>query len=193
MGGYGSGLWRSYGAKPTVEQSLTLDVNRLVREGVIHPGQTTDVMRTITFKGQVLGQIRLYTSAEAISGQMVILYGLDGQIRDTVADLVTTPCRFGGSRWWFRCPGGCGRRVVMLHLPPRGLRFACRQCLGLTYQACQDSHKGDALWVTIARERGLGWTPGLARRWTELVVQGKKLGRKRLARLSRDLEQAAAC
>jgi hypothetical protein len=50
--------------------------------------------------------------------------------------LITTPCYFGGFRYWFRCPwyaNGvyCGRRVGVLYLG--GKYFACRHCYGLTY------------------------------------------------------------
>jgi hypothetical protein len=47
--------------------------------------------------------------------------------------LVTTPCNFGGSRYWFLCPlvasgQPCGRRVGKLYLPPGAKYFGCRNC-----------------------------------------------------------------
>jgi len=50
--------------------------------------------------------------------------------------LTTTPCRYGGKRYWFTCPwyrNGiyCGRRVAVLF--KGGDYFACRHCYGLTY------------------------------------------------------------
>jgi hypothetical protein len=39
--------------------------------------------------------------------------------------MVTTPCRFGGSRWWWVCPA-TGRRVGKLYLPNGGTRFFSR-------------------------------------------------------------------
>jgi len=55
-----------------------------------------------------------------------------------VVSLTGTPCSFGGSRSWFRCPGvrpwaPCGSRVAILYLPPGQARFACRRCWNLTY------------------------------------------------------------
>ena len=47
----------------------------------------------------------------------------------------TTPCRFGGRRWWFQCLR-CGRRVGKLYQPPAAGEFACRLCYNLTYRAC---------------------------------------------------------
>lgn len=50
--------------------------------------------------------------------------------------LTTTPCNFGGKRYWFICPwykNGvyCGKRVGTLYKD--GDYFACRHCYDLTY------------------------------------------------------------
>lgn len=52
--------------------------------------------------------------------------------------LTTTPCRYGGKRYWFICPwykNGiyCGRRVGVLYKD--GDYFACRHCYNLTYNS----------------------------------------------------------
>lgn len=52
--------------------------------------------------------------------------------------LVTTPCHFGGFRYWFLCPCTvnekyCGRRVGVLY--KAGDYFACRHCYNLTYSS----------------------------------------------------------
>ena len=64
---------------------------------------------------------------------------------DYKARISSTPCYFGGRRWWFICPlvvNGliCRRRVGSLHLDD-GKYFGCRHCLNLTYTSCQESHK----------------------------------------------------
>ena len=60
--------------------------------------------------------------------------------------LTTTPCNFGGHRYWFICPlsidsVGCGRRVRTLYLPPGGKYFGCRHCYNLTYKSQQEHDK----------------------------------------------------
>jgi hypothetical protein len=50
--------------------------------------------------------------------------------------LTSTPCRYGGKRWWFTCPwykNGvyCGKRVGTIY--KNGDYFACRHCYNLTY------------------------------------------------------------
>lgn len=57
-------------------------------------------------------------------------------------ELVSTPCRFGGQRWWFICPSlNCGRRVGVLYLPPGAKYFECRHCYNLTYESAQTHDK----------------------------------------------------
>jgi hypothetical protein len=55
-------------------------------------------------------------------------------VTDTIA-IVHLPCRFGGSRAYFICPGprgtDCGRRTTKLHLS--GRYFLCRHCSQLAY------------------------------------------------------------
>lgn len=52
--------------------------------------------------------------------------------------ITSTPCNYGGKRYWFICPmqsNGlyCGRRVATLYM--LGNYFACRHCNDLTYQS----------------------------------------------------------
>lgn len=72
-------------------------------------------------------------------------------------DLETTPCNFGGERWWFRCPlrngpdgSRCGRRCFKLHEPPGANLFGCRECYDLTYESAQTAHEFDSLYGAIA-------------------------------------------
>jgi hypothetical protein len=56
-------------------------------------------------------------------------------------DIVRLPCRFGGERLYFICPGenanACGRRVGKLY--QAGRLFLCRHCSKLTYASqCED-------------------------------------------------------
>ena len=50
--------------------------------------------------------------------------------------LVTTPCNYGGRRYWFECLF-CKRRVGVLYL--RAHLFACRHCQFLTYESKLES------------------------------------------------------
>ena len=61
-----------------------------------------------------------------------------GKYRDFEYDvpLVADPCRYGGFRFWFRCPLsilGCDRKVNVLYLVRN--HFACHCCHNLTYKS----------------------------------------------------------
>ena len=58
----------------------------------------------------------------------------------------TTPCNYGGKRWWFRCPS-CHRRCRVLYLPYYAKVFACRICHNLTYESQQVGRPG---WVALS-------------------------------------------
>jgi hypothetical protein len=58
--------------------------------------------------------------------------------------LSSTPCHFGGIRWWFICPIyingiACGRRVRKLYKLKD--YFACRECHNLCYSIQNENHR----------------------------------------------------
>jgi hypothetical protein len=54
------------------------------------------------------------------------------------------PCRYGGSRAWFRCPW-CPRRCAILYGLSGDGYFACRRCLRLAYASEAEDTMG-RLW-----------------------------------------------
>lgn len=139
MGGYGSGR---QGGKATVEgcRSLKLNVNRVTRavrsalrdlpEGRgltagpsvwswTAPGETVLCAR-------VLVTLRL----DHWRGEARLQFDVDHWSRktgpqDQVVQMETTPCRYGGRRWWWLCPV-TWRRCATLYLPNGGTRFLSR-------------------------------------------------------------------
>ena len=75
------------------------------------------------------------------------------------------PCRFGGARPYFVCPGivngiACGRRVVKLY--GAGAYFLCRHCYRLAYASQrEDSYDRASRRANNIRMR-LGGEPGTA-------------------------------
>jgi len=60
--------------------------------------------------------------------------------------LTTTPCFFGGERFWFICPLSangvyCGRRVGTLY--KGGDYFGCRHCYSLTYESKNKNRRSE--------------------------------------------------
>ena len=167
MGGHGSG--RQDG-RATTDQVPSLDVRHLHRHGALAPG-------TFTRWTWAVGGSELSVHLRAQGDQLLLEHrarmpdGADRRVEYMVM-LDRTPCHFGGTRTWFRCPSPrCGRRIAVLF---KGRFFACRHCLGLAY-ACQGERREGRLDRKAAklRER-LGWDgdhrrrpPGMRRRTYE--------------------------
>lgn len=125
MGGIGSGRKR---LRPTTEEALALDVRVLARGGTLAPGFPVLAWT----KGPRTWQV----GARAGDDALVLEYGAgEGGGRRAVREpvpILRTPCRLGGTRPWFACPG-CGRRVALLYghrgafrcrvPPPAGMRW----------------------------------------------------------------------
>jgi hypothetical protein len=134
MGGFGSG--RSAGMTcDTVESCWSIDVNRLQREGYLSPGWQGDWQWTQD--GERVAWITMHMELErlVLSYRMCIDSGDWEHITERVS-IVRAPCRFGGSRPYFLCPGvgsdiACKRRVTKLYGASR--YFLCRHCYCLVY------------------------------------------------------------
>ena len=160
MGGMGSGREAEV-YSGTVEESLHLDVNLLVREGTIRKQSQTSGMiswdrpignkPSIGFEAQCFmenGYMRLQYAVTSLAMQaQAVSYNVE---------LFSTRPYFGGIRWWFICPNpDCNSMVAKLYQPPGANYFLCRTCQNLTYQSCRDSGKSDPLYEQIASNTGL--------------------------------------
>ena len=161
MGGYGSGRWRGHWARTTVEDCHTLSIGTL--KDALNAGtgtgkvwwtnrageETASIGYTIVDAGGVAGGVRLfYTSTRTRTDERTE--------HRYVVDTTTTTPRFGGVRWWWLCPH-CDRRCGKLHMPPGRASFRCRLCWDLTYTSCQESHKWDDLYKSLAAGLPYDW------------------------------------
>ena len=84
-------------------------------------------------------------------------------VTDTIP-IVHLPCRFGGSRAHFICPGPrgteCGRRITKLHLSNR--YFLCRHCTKLAYASQFENLWQRALRRANKLKQRLGIAAGIA-------------------------------
>src|SRR5262245_40948469 len=103
MGGIGSGRTRAFG-RGTVESCRSLDVNGLYRAGCLRPGWHG--AWEWTRDGQPVACINLGARADQLhlSYRVRIGSGEWEDVAETVR-IVRVPCRFGGARPYFTCPG----------------------------------------------------------------------------------------
>ena len=141
MGGLGSGR---RGGGPTVENTVKLDIDWMMRSDAIQPGchvtgemhfSLYDAPIDVKFESETRngehGWLRLrYQMTDCWSGQEI-------EVDDKIY-LETTRPHFGGLRWWFVCPHQ-NRRVRALYLPLGGRHFWCRRAYGLDYASQRES------------------------------------------------------
>ncbi len=92
-----------------------------------------------------------YTQTDRASG--------DKKDFDYKVPITTTPCNYGGVRYWFRCTlsrngNHCGRRVGTLYKD--GDWFGCRHCWNLTYEARNKNRRNKLqplFWAFEASEK----------------------------------------
>lgn len=145
MGGFGSGRIARR-ARQVAEHLKSLDVNRLNRAGCLGEGYAGgwEWRRD----GETIGSIGMKMQAGCLILDYRIRRG-EGEWRTIrqVTLIERTPCRYGGTRPWFTCPGfpgrpPCGQRAARLF--GAGDYFLCRRCYSVVYASQSDDSLGRA-------------------------------------------------
>ena len=126
-----------YNRKPTAEESCRLTLKDFKRQGLL----TDQPYGKFEWKKSLSGKTTsvLWVADWADNPCVILMYTItdrDGNKHDYKYEvpLVTTPCNFGGVRYWFACPC-CYRRSGVLYLVPGEVYFMCRHCSNLTYRS----------------------------------------------------------
>lgn len=140
---------RSYGWgwRPELDGLLFLDTAKLKAFGYLVGHVTATLVWTSTHGNKSSIGIEVYTMEDY--GFTRVHYTTSSSDRpeeslDYHIYMTTTPCHFGGYRWWFECPlkrGNykCGRRVRRLY--KYGRYFGCRQCYNLCYSVQSENKR----------------------------------------------------
>jgi hypothetical protein len=135
-GGSRSGAGRS-GWRRKCEYSLPLDVRRLHRKRLLSPGSSCGWHWSRD--GERIGDIGIVAAENAIRLSYTWTpSGGDPKLMAYDVRIERTPCRYGGSRPWFRCPW-CHRRCGLLYGLCGDGYFGCRICLRLGYASEAES------------------------------------------------------
>ena len=161
-------------SRDTVEDCKSISIFWLRKQGYFKKDiiYTGGGMRWTNNSGEDCGSIGFSIDINGDRGRLTFQYTYtnrsNGEKEDLnyPVDLVSTPCNYGGRRWWFICTASkngvyCGRRVGKLCLGSGGKYFACRHCYNLTYESCKDSHKLDGMYTRMAIDLGL--TPAMVK------------------------------
>lgn len=196
MGGYGSG---QQGGCLTVEDCLSLDLNKLLRDRCLVPGRwkAGSLHWTVVGTGREVASVGYAADlADPAAAWMRLRFGRgEGKARRehecTVRLTTTRPC-FGGRRWWFVCPVS-GRRCGKLHIPPGAGVFAARQVWGLAYTSQRVSplerERQTAADRASRLRRRLGGTGGGPIGHAEVPPRPKGMWRRTYERRRREIEE----
>ena len=189
MGGFGSTRWGWTSTKGTVEGARPLDINRLNKAGCLRPEYQGGWQWTRD--GERVADIGF----RAEEHRLILSYRIrrdGGEWRDIEqpTPVVWIPCRFGGERPYFVCPGivngiACRRRVSKLYCG--GTYFLCRHCHRLAYASQREDRCGRALRRADKIRTQLGGKPGMA---SDFPERPKGMHRRTYERLRSEVEKA---
>ena len=137
MGGWGSTRWNGYKRKWRVDECLCLDIDELVRAGLLH--HTTSKIEFSDENGQTtLLLFHLKPSDVPKYSYLNLIFCVPSEgpipIREAVT-LERRAQRLGGFRYYFISPYCDAWRVRKYYLAPGSSTFACRNCQRLTYRS----------------------------------------------------------
>lgn len=170
MGGYGSGR---RGARPAVEDGLTIDLPLMMQRGWVgNGGARYHGSLRWTTNGQERATISYgYSMVDPEAAYIELRYTRSpyGREPEKVVQritLVTTVPNYGGRRWWMICPYS-GKRATKLYMPPGGDRFAGRAAWRLGYRSQRVAHRDRPFEKLFRLQRKIGssegWEAGIRR------------------------------
>ncbi len=136
------GRW-SYSNKQEADDLKKFSTSFLKKHGYFSVCRNSGIM-TWSRNGEKTGSMSIESEISEKQNYIRLIYtqtNLDSKKKkdfDCKIPLTTTPCYFGGKRYWFICSlykNGqyCGRRVGTLY--KGGDYFGCRHCYNLTYES----------------------------------------------------------
>ncbi len=130
MGGETSGRHRTVNAG-RVEDGLRLDMRLLRRRGYLVP--ETIVSGNVGWKRRDVssGAVCLRLDLQVAHGLLTISYCRAGEVHLEEVRVVSTPCRYGGRRYYFICPQSGARCELLISI--HGGPFVSRKAARLTY------------------------------------------------------------
>ena len=170
MGGYGSGR---RGARPAVEDGLTIDLPLMMQRGwVCNGGAKYHGSLKWTTNGQKRATVSYgYSMVDPAAAYIELRYTRSpyGREPEKVVQritLVATVPNYGGRRWWMICPYS-GKRATKLYMPLGGDRFAGRAAWRLGYRSQRVAHRDRPFEKLSRLQRKIGssegWEAGLYR------------------------------
>jgi hypothetical protein len=130
-----------YSARYTVEECRTLEIGFLKDLGYLEEPKVGVIEWSLRGeRAAAIGIVVFPRNNPRIIFEYTVGSGKDKQAMEYTFPLLTTPCHFGGKRYWFECgltKDGqyCGNRVGRLYMAPNSSYFGCRECMDVNYKS----------------------------------------------------------
>lgn len=124
-------------AKYVCESLRKIDIRFLKREGYLELNVWRSGIIIWSSRGTETGRANVTVDSPNSSLNISYYYSdpwTEPMYVNESITLTSTPCHFGGVRYWIKC--GCGRRIGILYAG--AAKFACRRCYDLAYYSQQD-------------------------------------------------------
>ena len=127
--------WLSGPGRAIIEDGLMLHVHRMGRLVGAGVGSTHAGVWRWSINGETCATIGYRVKIDADNSARLILdFRVNGEPINQTIWLERRPCRFGGGRWFARCPH-TGRTAANLYLPSGGHRFFSRHAYRMGYRS----------------------------------------------------------
>jgi hypothetical protein len=129
----------NYDRKMTTEEAKKIDIRELQRRQSLYCGNTSELSWYNARTKEQIGCIGFEVKPDCLvfNYRAKHQHSQHWQQYQVIAPLTYTPCNYGNSRVWFKCPR-CSKRVAILYI---NAQIACRTCQRLNY-ASQQQTKG---------------------------------------------------
>jgi hypothetical protein len=181
MGGHGSGR-RRFRNDGVVGSSRSLDVSTLQECRALESDVTSEIIWGSSDRERGFS-VRSHASSSGLLLKSTIIRGKETHDVEEFVQVSRRPCRFGGARPYFICPGvvavvPCQRSVLKLYLV--GLYFCCRHCHRLSFasQSYSELDRAKLKATKIAKRLDSTWS-----RWDGFPERPKGTWRRRYRRL----------
>ncbi len=139
--------------KSTTDEHCAIDIRKLKKDDLLQPRKGIRYTWNSRWR-QPFSAVVMMAAPDELFLHYEITHRTGKEVIDQFITLETTPCHFGGYRYWMRCPG-CNRRITTVYLGSR--EFRCRHCLNLTYATQQQDAAGRAQTRVAKAKKMLGW------------------------------------
>jgi hypothetical protein len=146
-----------------MEDCLSLDLAWLMRMAPIREGMSGNGEITWAIAGTPIGSVKFRLDLRTPKfAKLLLRVSLShGRVRHQQIALTSTPQKFGGRRWWMRCPV-TGARARNLYMPLSADRFAGRKAWNIGYRVERLSRFDRPFEKLFRAQRKLGGMQGLA-------------------------------